>query len=165
MSRKKTEYMPADPCLYIIMRGDMESMNAGKAMAQASHASNAMVYKAIHDPHVTPSARETFLAWQEATNQGFGTAIVLTTEVEDTEWAIEDAERFLVDAIENVQAREGDDLPILAGIVTDPTYPIRDGKIMHFLNVKTCAYVLIDKGNLTAKARFERNFGFLPLHP
>ena len=31
------------PVLYILMRNDMKSMNPGKAMAQASHASNAFV--------------------------------------------------------------------------------------------------------------------------
>ena len=31
------------PVLYILMRTDMNSMNPGKAMAQASHASNAFI--------------------------------------------------------------------------------------------------------------------------
>ena len=31
--------------LYILMRTDMDSLNPGKAMAQASHASNAFVYR------------------------------------------------------------------------------------------------------------------------
>ena len=31
------------PLLYILMRNDMDSMNPGKAMAQASHASNQFV--------------------------------------------------------------------------------------------------------------------------
>ena len=31
------------PVLYILMRTDMDSMNPGKAMAQASHASNQFV--------------------------------------------------------------------------------------------------------------------------
>ena len=34
------------PVLYILMRTDMDSMNPGKAMAQASHASNAFVSNA-----------------------------------------------------------------------------------------------------------------------
>ena len=33
--------------LYILMRQDLPSMNAGKAMAQASHASNAFIYEAL----------------------------------------------------------------------------------------------------------------------
>ena len=55
--------------LYILMRTDMDSMNPGKAMAQASHASNAFVYRWGKEKAVKE--------WQGETQQGFGTVLVL----------------------------------------------------------------------------------------
>jgi hypothetical protein len=37
--------MKKDLALYILMRNDLASMNVGRCMAQASHASNAFIYK------------------------------------------------------------------------------------------------------------------------
>lgn len=62
------------PYLYILMRTDLPSMNPGKAMAQASHASNAFVGK-IRDNKLT--SNKEFETWQKETPQHFGTAIVL----------------------------------------------------------------------------------------
>ena len=55
--------------LYILMRTDMDSMNPGKAMAQASHASNAFVFRFGKENLVKQ--------WQGETQQGFGTVLVL----------------------------------------------------------------------------------------
>ena len=55
--------------LYILMRTDLPSMGAGRAAAQASHASNAF----WHDWGQRAEAKE----WARQTPQGFGTAIVL----------------------------------------------------------------------------------------
>ena len=54
------------------MRNDLASMNAGRAMAQASHASNAFIHKFGKEPEVK--------SWQRQTTQGFGTAIVLSAD-------------------------------------------------------------------------------------
>jgi len=51
------------------MRTDLPSMGAGRAAAQASHASNAFIHKYGNKPDVKE--------WQKQTPQGFGTAIVL----------------------------------------------------------------------------------------
>ena len=60
------------PVLYIIMRNDLDSMNPGKAMAQASHASNAFVTKIDkEDPYMTSGGNRLrrdsvlSLSWQE----------------------------------------------------------------------------------------------------
>jgi len=58
--------------LYILMRTDLPSMGAGRAAAQASHASNAFVHKFGKHQEVKN--------WQNQTTQGFGTAIVLGTD-------------------------------------------------------------------------------------
>ena len=48
--------------LYILMRTDMDSMNPGKAMAQASHASNTFVFRFGKENLVKQ--------WQGETKQG-----------------------------------------------------------------------------------------------
>ena len=64
------------PVLYILMRTDLDSMNRGKAMAQASHASNAFVNHEILDGTfgIASNMRED---WKHQTEQGFGTVLVL----------------------------------------------------------------------------------------
>lgn len=64
--------MKKDLALYILMRNDLASMNAGRAMAQASHASNAFIHKFGNEPDVK--------SWKRQTTQGFGTAIVLSAD-------------------------------------------------------------------------------------
>jgi peptidyl-tRNA hydrolase len=61
--------------LYILMRNDLPSMNVGRAMAQASHASNAFIHEYGHLKEVK--------SWQNQTTQGFGTAIVLSANKDE----------------------------------------------------------------------------------
>ena len=60
--------------LYILMRNDLVSLNAGKAMAQASHASNAFINNAQkHFSHKEKLKGPLQLAveqWQNETEQG-----------------------------------------------------------------------------------------------
>lgn len=87
--------------LYILMRNDLPSMNAGKAMAQASHASNWFVkmYKGRKDVE----------EWENATPCGFGTVLVLSANITD-----------IVTAISGASLAK---LP--AQTVVDPSYPYR----------------------------------------
>jgi len=64
--------MKKDLALYILMRNDLASMNAGRCMAQASHAANAFI-------HMFGKNRDV-KEWQNQTTQGFGTAIVLSAD-------------------------------------------------------------------------------------
>lgn len=115
-----------EPALYILMRTDMASMNPGKAMAQAAHAANAFIRDVgtadRYDDNIVYAAS----AWEDSTEQWFGTTLVLAAP----------NEKALFDAVAAAQA-EG--LP--AETVLDPTYPIRDGEVTHLLPVITCAYV------------------------
>lgn len=61
--------------LYILLRNDLPSMAAGRACAQASHASNAFMYH--------HGANEAAVEWSHQTPQGFGTAIVLSATIYD----------------------------------------------------------------------------------
>lgn len=121
-----------EPRLYILMRTDMDSMNPGKAMAQAAHAANAFVKDAsirehnqdkLADP-VVDQARQ----WQEETSQGFGTTIVLDVGDED-----------YMKAIVATAKSEG----LIAGVIHDPGYPVKDGSVTHEIPVDTCAYVFM----------------------
>ena len=134
------------PTLYILMRNDMESMNAGKAMAQASHASNAFEkYASALEKTATKEWKAPLHQWRNETPQGFGTVLVLAVN-----------EQQMRQAVETSQA-----LGFVSGVVHDPTYPLRDGDTTHFLPVDTCAYVFGDRNDPMLKAVL----GNFPLHP
>lgn len=97
------------PVLYILMRTDLASMNAGKGMAQASHASNAFV-RHVEDSRIKKTAEiiGLFNKWSNSTLQAFGTVLVL--------------------GVNEVQMRTAVDiahmLEFQAEVINDPTYPI-----------------------------------------
>ncbi len=93
--------------LYILMRTDLPSMNAGKAMAQASHASNAFTFKQIET--CNPHANEAAMEWTNETTQGFGTVLVLGVNESELRLAISQAEYS--------------GLP--AELIVDPSYPYK----------------------------------------
>lgn len=134
-----TEQNKTFPVLYILMRNDMDSMNAGKAIAQGSHAANSFI---ADQPIKMDPLIET---WQEETPQGFGTVLVL---------AVNEAQMRTAVAI----AR---DLEFSAEVIHDPTYPLRDGDVCHFLPIDTCGYIFGDKNDPILKTIV----GNFPLHP
>lgn len=137
------------PVLYIIMRQDMDSMNPGKCMAQASHASNAFVHKVFKQKDTLPiSALESYRDWQASTAQGFGTAVVLGTGTLTEEDAPDGHDKWLHDLVVQIQACPTLGQCTVSDTVVDPTYPIRDGRTTHFLDVVTCAYVFIHKSDV-----------------
>lgn len=83
------------------MRNDLPSMNPGKAMAQASHASNAFIHR---------STGKEVDEWRNQTKQGFGTVLVLAASQKQIHKILN--QDFL--QIEGY---------ISTGIVTDPAYP------------------------------------------
>ena len=133
------------PVLYILMRTDLDSMNPGKAMAQASHAGSTFVHNAEPGYNVD---EELFNAWQNETSQGFGTVLVLGVTEVQMRTAVAVAESFGVDKFP-------------CEIIHDPTYPLQDGDTTHFIPVDTCGYIFGDKENITLQAILQ-NF---ELHP
>jgi peptidyl-tRNA hydrolase len=115
--------------LYILMRDDLDSMNPGKAMAQASHASNAFVYGRKLMRHGSPVNENLYQSWETETHQGFGTVLVLAVNQAEMEQAV---------TVAKIAELE-------TGIVHDPTYPMQDGETCHFIPLDTCAYVFGDK--------------------
>lgn len=139
--------------LYILMRNDLPSMNGGKAMAQASHASNAFVKKYGQSKAVKE--------WSLETAQGFGTVIVLIANKKQIDSAVHNSD--------------------VADVVIDPTYPYivnseiadlidksnhsvepivkSDGSVVLHRKEVTCAYVF------GTKEQCKSVIGHLPLHP
>ena len=109
--------------LFIIMRNDLDSMNPGKAAAQAAHAANQAVLE-LEDNYP-----EEYHSWLAFTSGGqclnFGTTIVLEGTIEDI--------------IEEYN-EEKDDSVILQGLTEDPTYPVKDGSVVHEVDIITCAW-------------------------
>jgi peptidyl-tRNA hydrolase len=142
--------------LYILMRNDLDSMNCGKAIAQGSHASNAFVYhfhgfaqeynsKPVHSG-IETATMTGFNEWENSTRQGFGTVLTLEAKMSD-----------ISNRVELFQA-----LGYVAGVIHDPTYPIVDGQVVHYIPLDTCAYVFIpNKENDTMASHLLKQF---PLH-
>lgn len=142
--------------LYILMRNDIASMNPGKAIAQGSHASNAFVYhyhgfaqeynsKSVHTG-IETATMNGFNEWENSTSQGFGTVLTLEAKMGPIHSA--------VDIFKS--------LGYIANVVHDPTYPIVDGEIVHYIPLDTCAYVFVPnkETDMIAKALL----GNFPLH-
>lgn len=131
-----------DPRLYILMRTDMDSMNAGKAMAQAAHAAN--VFQTLCADGAWGS--DTYNAWFTQTLHGFGTTITLAVPSEKELFA---------------QIQRAEELHLMASVVHDPTYPVRDGKVTHLIPVNTCGFVFVPEPDLVPRTLLRT----LPLHP
>jgi hypothetical protein len=144
-------------------------MNPGKAMAQASHASNAF----SHYMRIAQSEQDTaescecmYNTWANQTNQGFGTVLVLAVTEQQMRSAV---------AIANLMGFH-------SGIVEDPTYPYRvdteaknlidpvhhtfdpipgDGYFTCFRSEETCAWVFGVKGD----PMLDAVLGGFSLHP
>lgn len=123
--------------LYILMRNDLDSMNPGKAIAQGSHASNAFVHhfhgfaqqynsQSVHEG-IHTATMNGFNEWENSTHQGFGTVLTLEGRMSD------------FTSIVNIFKSLG----YIANVVHDPTYPIVDGEVVHYIPLDTCAYVFI----------------------
>ena len=139
------------PVLYILMRNDLASMNAGKAMAQASHASNAFI-KVMFERGILHEKDDSYddidalgVKWCAETPQGFGTVFVLAVN-----------EKQMRSTVDVAKA-----LGFVADVIHDPTYPLLDGEVCHHLALDTCAYVFGDKNN----PMLSLILGRFPLHP
>ena len=116
-----------NPILYILMRNDLASMNPGKAIAQGSHAASAFANKL---PQCVIGSDCDI--WKSSTSQGFGTVLVLAVTGSELEQAIKTAQ----------------DLGFISEIIYDPTYPIQDGLVTHYIPLNTCGYIFGDKDRL-----------------
>lgn len=88
------------PYLYIIIRSDLPSLNPGKAIAQAVHCGNILIW----------NNRELDLIKEWAGAMGYGVTITLKAPLHEIKYAIERAKEF---GIWNI-----------SGLMVDRTYPI-----------------------------------------
>lgn len=96
----------SNPCLYMFVATHLESMNMGKAMAQASHCANAFVADNLINtsPFVDHSLIEEWMG-----TLGFGTQVCLTSD--DFESTFDDLEDW------------AGQYQFTFGSIIDPTYP------------------------------------------
>lgn len=122
------------PVLYILMRSDMDSLNPGKAMAQSAHAASM-----FHNDMMKYPERQymsIYQTWLKQTPYGFGTKIVLDAFSEDgINKAIEELKKETFECV--------------CGVVMDPTYPIKDGCMTHYVSIVTCGYIFVDSEKYT----------------
>ncbi len=127
------------PYLMIIMRDDLASMTPGRAAAQASHATShfTMEMEAKSDDYANEDTRKMtrdvhqYRVWKSSTAQDFGTTIVCRANEELMKSTIDDAS-----------------LEYSTGIIIDPTYGVRDGKVTHYVQLETCAWIFIDSPDM-----------------
>lgn len=146
--------MTNHPVLYILMRSDMDSLNPGKAMAQAAHAASLFAHDMETiinydkdynvEENVTRSTDilnirknvytkyiiDLYAEWLANTGT-FGTKIVLDCA---SEW----------DLLSTCKAFDESEFA-LTNVVKDPTYPVKDGDVTHLIDISTCGYVFLDK--------------------
>ena len=105
--------------LYIFMRNDLPSLNAGKAMAQASHASAQLVIN-------YSSKYEDIKNWANE-GKGFGTTIVL-----------EGSKNSISELLLNVNNNR---YSIINGNIVDETYPFKAQKeLLNLMNLEDNEY-------------------------
>jgi peptidyl-tRNA hydrolase len=127
-----------EPALYILMRSDLDSLNPGKAMAQACHAGSAFA-KLMNDwlinSDVSPDEINTqnlYQQWLNSTEQGFGTVVVLNGE-------------SMTNIEKEIKLANEAGLP--GELIFDPSYPIFDGSIVHVIPLHTCGYIFGDRNS------------------
>lgn len=132
------------------MRNDLSSLGVGRACAQASHASNAFIHKF--------GQRGDVIAWSHQTPQGFGTAIVLSTDIDDIVETLDGCNNAGFNVYDTIVdpdyvvsiptelvrfLNDGDTRIKIEPSKTDPTkYLIHRSEV-------TCAYVFGDKEQLS----------------
>jgi hypothetical protein len=120
-------------CLYILMRNDLASLNAGKAVAQGSHAANQCIYEIRNLPVEDFSYLHSLAnMWESETRAGFGTCIVLEAKFKDILRVVGNV---------NLNFSSHSNQKVIAGIVHDPSYPLMDGETLHLIPLETCAFV------------------------
>lgn len=124
-----------DFVLYLLMRKDMDSLNhTGKLIAQGAHAANHAA-ESISRNEFGPDAMMQFSKWQKQTTQGFGTTIVFGS----VHSRYRHAGIALADIFRCVEHCHS--AGFAAAVITDPTYPLQDGRTLHSFPCVTCGWV------------------------
>lgn len=133
-----SKYIETQPVLCIFIRNDMKSMNPGKAAAQASHCAS-MLEKTIHKPETSDAVKTLHEKWSGETSQGFGTALTFSIKEKDM--------KLLDDLYQGDMAFQHS----IFEICHDPTYPIQDGEVTHYIPINTGCYFFFDAAIIGGK--------------
>jgi peptidyl-tRNA hydrolase len=136
-----------EPTLYILMRDDLESLNAGKAIAQGSHATNDFEEWARY--HEAKDDFQPVREWRD--DRSFGRCLTVA------------AKPHQIDKIMTMMD-ESDDVNFGGGIIVDPTYPVTDGEVIHKIDLLTCGWVFVWDSESYADQRILRELKKLPLY-
>lgn len=127
-------------------------------ISQAAHAAHHAT-ESIGSLTFGAEMRTAWMAWEKSTSQGFGTTIVYGGI---KSWCTSGYDKILrgltIDDIRVVVAA-AIKLGYAAGIVTDPTYPLQDGKTLHTFPVETVGWCFASKVGL------QHTLKDLVLHP
>lgn len=128
--------------LYVVVRSDLESLTPGKLAAQIAHAASQHAYRMLNKDMLSKNA---FFDWCDMSSHSsiprdgldaehFGTTIV------------KDGGSFYpsLDISEIIDYTRSS-FTAFYGVVRDPTYPIRDGQIVHHVNIETCFWVFANE--------------------
>tara|TARA_Y100001973_G_scaffold101649_1_gene165168 strand:+ start:424 stop:834 length:411 start_codon:yes stop_codon:yes gene_type:complete len=115
--------MPSNTALYILLRNDMASMTPGRAAAQSSHITSAFGLDCAQWENKTQSSVD---VWENETEDGFGTAIVLGGSLENI--------KKTLDKARGLHYNHGN------RIVHDPTYVVPDGDTIHLVDIPVGGY-------------------------
>lgn len=122
------------PVLYVLMRGDLASLNAGKACAQSAHASNQFIWEARQVRTDKRMVDALITAWENQSGFGFGVTLTLTASIGEIERALTTGRKMM-------HSSDGVLETVRCGRVHDSSYPLLDGATMHKIPLDTCAYV------------------------
>lgn len=152
-----------EPVLYILMRNDLPSLTAGKAIAQATHAtqnftitmSKTLSNKSListEEIEINRSLQTMYKSWQQQTNQCFGTTIVLGFSDNDLHMLSNEYNNFN-------DCKEHTDIHW----IYDPEYPfiIKDKEIMKLLNSNSVKIIDTDANGCYHCVRKELTCGWI----
>lgn len=137
--------------LYLLMRNDLVSMNNGKMMAHAAHASNQFTYNANIESSAEKTAWDDVMydRWLHEAN-GFGTTISLSVSMQEMELVIAQATSsgFLAQPVvdpEYPYILHQEYANLIAHPEDHPPSPIGGGMMMCIREETTCGFVFGDK--------------------
>lgn len=138
-----------DGILYILPRKDMNSLNhAGKMVAQGCHAANHAADQ-VGQAKFGAGNRTAWMTWEKSTPQAFGTTITLGA-VFDTPLAIDTIRQVVGAAVQMGYA---------GAVISDPTYPLLDGRVTHLFPCETVGWIFGSKTGLEALLRLYKLHG------
>lgn len=118
--------IPEDPLIcYLLTRTDLPDYLSGKSMAQAHHAGVRLMIDFVSLAAEQPNIREVMLEYAQQAD-GFGVTVNLGVTY-----------REMRELLGRANLYDG----VINGVVTDPSYPIRDGDRVGHMVVDTCGYI------------------------